>query len=153
MNFYLLPALELGPRVIRRLLDQLPERALDHAPNPDRFTPREVIAHLAEWEPIMRERIRDTVAQPGLTIVTYDEGQMAIDHGYAQTDPAEQMELFLRERAITIELVRSLQPEDWGKIASHPERGPQSAEDFANTLIGHDMYHAEQLSEHLIPKG
>lgn len=149
MNFYLLPTIEFGPRVLRRLLDQLPADALDRSLYPDRFTPREVIAHLADWEPIMRERIRTALTQPGATIPGYDEGQMAIDHGYAQADPVEQAELFIRERRITAELLRSLQPGDWEKRAFHTERGEQSVEDLANCLLGHDLYHIEQLSEHL----
>jgi hypothetical protein len=149
MNPYLLPSIELGPRIVARLLDQLPPERLDEAVDPDRFTAREVFAHLADWEPIMRERIRTAVASPGAVIPAYDEGQMAIDHRYAQTDPREQAELFARERAATAELLRGLRDEDWSKSVQHPERGRQSAEDLANLLLGHDLYHIEQLTQWL----
>jgi hypothetical protein len=149
MNFYLLPTLEFGPRVIQRLLGQLPQERLDHALHPDRFTPREVLAHLADWEPIMRERIRTALTSPGAEIAAYDEGQMALDHGYAERDPWEQVELFIRERRVTAELLRALKDDDWEKVVYHPERGPQSVEDLANLLLGHDLYHIEQLTEYL----
>jgi hypothetical protein len=149
MNSYLLPCLEMGPRVVRRLLRQLPRERLDEALHPDRFTPREVAAHLADWEPIMRERIRTALTSPGVEIRAYDEGQMALDHGYADLDPLEQVELFARERYATAEVLRGLNGSDWANSVHHPERGPQSVEDLANLLLGHDLYHIDQLSEYL----
>lgn len=149
MNAYLLPTLEFGPLVVRRLLAQLPADRLDARKHPERFTAREVIAHLADWEPIMRDRIRIALDQPGAEIPAYDEGQMAIDHRYAEQDPAAQADLFIRERAETAALLRGLASEAWEKHAFHPERGRQSVEDLANLLLGHDLYHIEQLTEYL----
>jgi|SRR5579871_1053366 len=149
MNFYLLPTLEFGPLVVRRLLHQIPASRLDEALVEGRFTPREVIAHLADWEPILRERIEAARTEPGTVIQVWDEGQMALDHGYARTDPEEQCALFIRERSLTAALVRGLAAEDWGKTVQHPERGVQSVDDMANLILGHDLYHIEQLSAFL----
>lgn len=149
MNFYLLPAIAFGPQVVQRLLAQLPHDRLDQALHSDRFTPREVVAHLADWEPIMRERIRTALANPGAEIPAYDEGQMALDHHYAQQDPEAQVEVFIRERCATAALLRSLSADEWERHVYHPERGRQSVEDLANTLLGHDLYHIEQLTEYL----
>jgi len=149
MNFYLLPAIEFGPQVIRRLLDQLPHERLDLPLHADRFTPREVMAHLADWEPIMRERIRMALTSPGSETPAYDEGQMAIDHHYAEQDPEAQVEVFVRERNATAALLRGLSEADWQQPVHHPERGRQTVEDMANALLGHDLYHIEQLTEYL----
>src|SRR5580658_3284647 len=108
MNPYLLPAIESGPKVIELLLKQIPPAMWDTALDPDRFTVREVIAHLADWEPIMRHRIQLAVDAPGSTIEAHDEGQMAVDNGYDRLDPAEQAELFRHERHITAEYLNSV---------------------------------------------
>ena len=42
--------------------------------------------------------------------------------------------------------MRGLPESDWEKTAEHPERGAISVRDQAGMLIGHDMYHIEQLS-------
>jgi hypothetical protein len=152
MNPYLLPTLEFGPTVVRRLLSQLPPSRMDEEMEEGRFTPREVIAHLADWEPIMRDRIVSALKRPGTTITAYDEVKMAIDHGYSLSDPSEQCDLFARERRITAQLVRDFKAMDWDKAVIHPERGPLSVEDLTNLLIGHDLYHIEQLSAYLQPK-
>ena len=149
MNAYLPISIEFGAEVVRRLLPLLPADALDTRLDPERFTPREVIAHLADWEPIMRERIVTALQTPGASLTAFDEGQMAVDHNYAGTDPAEQVEIFVRERKLTAELIRSVRGADWDKTVVHPERGPQSVADLGNLLLGHDLYHIEQLTEHL----
>ena len=78
MNPYLLPALPMGPVIVARLLEEIPHARLDEAMQEGRFTAREVIAHLADWEPIMRERILLARDAPGATIAVLDESEMAV---------------------------------------------------------------------------
>jgi len=149
MNAYLPISIEFGPVVIQRLLRQISLDQMDRQMHPGRFTPREVVAHLADWEPIMRERIRQAVTNPGSTLVVYDEDQMAIENRYSKSDPNEQCALFARERSDTAEYIKTLSQDDLRKTVHHPERGERTADDLANLLLGHDLYHIEQLSEYL----
>ena len=149
MSPYLFTGLQLSPPIFGRLIEAIPRNRLDEARVPDRFTPREVIAHLAEWEPIMRDRVRAAVVTPGSTVAVYDEDQMALDSRYSESDPGVQLRIFTEERQKTIEYFRGLTQEDLTGHAFHPERGRQTAEDFANTFLGHDLYHIEQLTEYL----
>ena len=119
---------------------------MDVPTQPERFTPREVVAHLADWEPILREeRIVVPIAQPGCSVKAYDEGDLAIANNYAASDPLESARTFAEERAKTIELLRSLDAGQWDAYFTHPERGRMTVYDMANLLVGHDMYHVEQL--------
>ncbi|MFI5386013.1 MAG: DinB family protein [Fimbriimonadales bacterium] len=149
MHSYLLPCLNFGPVVIQRLVARIAEPDLDKPLSENRFSPREIVAHLADWEPILRGRIRAAVEAPGSTIQVYDEGRMAIDHDYANTDIQEQSRLLRREREKTADYARSLNIEELKRTVTHPERGLMSAEDLVGMLLGHDMYHVEQLSEYL----
>lgn len=149
MHPYLVVGVEFGPAIVTRLMERIPAERLDESLDADRFTPREVVAHLADWEPIMRERIAAAVTSPGSIVQAYDEGQMALDHGYAESDWRAQCAVFADERRVTVEYLRGLESNAWRRTATHPERGIQSAEDLANTLLGHDLYHIEQLSTYL----
>lgn len=149
MNAYLLFSFDFGPPTVERVFRQIERDDWDRPLDPERFTPREVIAHLADWEPIMLDRIKLAVQTPGATIQPYDEVQMAEDHGYRHSNPAEQLALWRERRAVTADWVRSVKKEDWSKSALHPERGEQSAEDLANLIVCHDLYHIEQLSAYL----
>ncbi len=145
MNPYLLPGMEKGPEVLLKLTLMVPESLWDVPTGPDRFSVREVAAHMADWEPIMRGRIEQAAANPGSVITAYDEGQMALNGKYAERNPIEQLELFRKERAITTALVKALSPTVMKNVVLHPERGEVSAEDLANFLVGHDMYHVDQV--------
>jgi hypothetical protein len=147
MHRYLLPGLKLSPDVIQRIVDRIPDDRLDVPTHPDRFTPREVICHLADWEPILRnERIKGALERPGEAFLAYDEVEMAAANNYADRDVNEQLRTFAMERAETVALVRQIQPEAWENVAHHPELGDMKLSDIVNMLVGHDMYHIEQLT-------
>ena len=57
-RFYLMKGLESAPVVIKRMLRTADSVDWDRRPDPERFSLREVLSHLADWEPIWLERIR-----------------------------------------------------------------------------------------------
>jgi hypothetical protein len=146
MNPYLLPVLEYGPEIVRRLVMQMEPSRLDEPTSPDRFSSREVIAHLADWEPILLARMHKAIESPGAVIEAYDEGEMAVTHGYSRSNIQEQLASFASHRHATAEFLRGLADEDWDKAVTHPERGLMTLRDQANMLLGHDLYHIEQLT-------
>lgn len=147
MNPYLIPGLQLSPAVFRKLIERIPADKLDEPTHPDRFSPREVIAHMADWEPILRdERLKCAIEQPGSSFAAYDEVARAEERNYAATDIEAELRNFEIERAQTVALLRKVEPEAWDNVAHHPERGDLRLSDIANMLVGHDVYHLEQLS-------
>ena len=130
----------------------VPTEMMDTPTHPGRFTPREVIAHLADWEPISRGRMQTAQQTPGATVPDLDEGQIAIEKNYRAWDPHETAEEFILRRRETLDFLQSLPEEDWNKIAVHSARGPMTIYDYANLELGHDMYHLEQLCEAVNPR-
>jgi len=147
MNAYLFPGLEYGPRIVSRLVAQIARGRYDERTNPDRFTLREAVAHLADWEPILRGRIEKAVREPDSAVQGLDEGVRAEQMGYGSWDVQEQLANFAGERAKTIQYLKGLAPEDWAKAITHNEKGRQTVADQANQLLGHDLYHIDHLTE------
>lgn len=152
MNPYLFPALKFGPLVLERAVRAVPEQRLHEPTHKDRFSVIEAVAHLVDWEPILLDRMKAAAENPGSTIVAYDEGQMAIDNNYANSNLNQQLDLFKARRAKTIEWLEALPSEKWSQHVIHPERGQLTLSDIANMMIGHDMYHIEQVSSVLADK-
>lgn len=151
MNAYLFPALQATPDIFSALYALIPAHRLDSPTHPDRFTPRQVIAHLAHWEVILREeRIVVPAEQPGAQVSAYDEAELAISHHYELTEVGEQLALFKAERMKTIALLQSLSKEQLDSTMVHPERGVSTVNDLANTMVGHDVYHIHQLTDLLL---
>lgn len=146
MNPYLVYALQSTPGLVRREFERLSRQVWDMPTASGRFTPRQVVAHLLDWEPLLRERIRTAVERPGATLQVWDEGERAIEQQYDGWDPVESLDRWMEERKKTVEYICSVPAEAWGNTVVHPERGEMSAADLANMLPCHDVYHVEQLS-------
>lgn len=147
MNAYLLPGLTFGPRIVERMVKQIPAARHDEKTNPDRFTLREAVAHLSDWEPILRERMEQAVKNPGSAVTGIDEAQRADELNYGQTDVFQELRRFASEREKTIAFYKGLSPEEKKRTVVHNEKGEQSVEDQANQLLGHDLYHIDHLTE------
>ncbi len=145
---YALMSLEGTPAVFARLLSGLSEAEADLRPDPARFTLREAIAHLADWEDVFRQRMLLTQHEDNPVLQGYDEGQWAIDHAYAQSDWRAQLARFGQERAQTAALIRSFTPEHLARVGRHTEAGPISLQEQILLITVHDGYHARQFAEY-----
>ncbi len=148
-NPYIRRALDFSPDIFDRLIANLPPEAMDARPDPDRFTVREALCHLADWEPFFLERVKGTVTEDNFQIVPYDEGKLAIERDYAHQDPQAALARFRAGRKAFLAYVDTLTPDDLDQMAFHPERGHMSASDQLNLTVGHDMYHIEQITARL----
>src|SRR5579871_1815426 len=146
VNPYIRRALGSNPVIIERLVDQLPDSAFDARPDPERFTLREVLCHLADWEPFFLERLKGAATVDNFRITVYDEGQMAIDNDYAHQDPRDALKRYKSGRDAYLAYAASLPPEAIDRPAYHPEQGKLTAGDLINIVVGHDVYHIDQIS-------
>jgi hypothetical protein len=149
MHPYLLASLPLSPQAFERLAAHIPERRFDERTDPDRFTFREAIAHLADWEPIFLQRIQAGVDKPGAEIFGMDETQRAIDQRYESWDVKESLRIFAEAREQTVRYLRALTAAQWETTVVHNEKGSMTAYDQANMLLGHDIYHFDHATQFL----
>jgi uncharacterized damage-inducible protein DinB len=148
---YLLAAIAGTPDVMEALLNSRPgsDPIWDRRPDPARFTLREVVAHLADWEEIFLDRMTRTREQDQPSLQGYDEGQVAIDHDYAHSDPHANLARFRAGRAAMVTVLRSISDTEWERIGRHTEIGPISLEAQAILVAGHDGYHTSQVAQWL----
>ncbi len=145
IHLYLLLDLECAPAVLARLLaDVTDPAAWDRRPDPDRFTLREMVAHLADWDGVFLGRMTQTRDEENATLRGLDEGQVAIDHDYAHADPQECLMRYEAGREKIVAFLRALSPEQWGRVGTHTEVGPISLETQAVLIAVHDGYHRQQ---------
>ena len=148
-NPYLLGELVKAPTVIERIVLAIPSTMWDQRTDPDRFSIREAVCHLADWEPIHLSRMIVAVTSPGSDVVAYDEGELAIKNGYASRDVRQELARFRDGRAQIMEWVGSQSKDTWGNIVVHPEKGAMTLYDQLNLLLAHDAYHVEHLTQFL----
>jgi hypothetical protein len=144
---YLQGGLAATPIVLEQLCAGITTEEMDRQVDPERFTLREAIAHMADWEGVWEERISRMVEEDNPVLPGYDEGQWAIDHDYAHSDFAEQLDRFRAGREKLTALLASLGPEEWGRTCIREDIGPLTIGDLATLVLGHDGYHLRQVVE------
>lgn len=142
----LLHYLSLAPDALKRIVDCVKPEKYDERVEPDRFTLREAIAHLADFEVIILDRFATAHEKPGSTVENFDEEARAKEKAYATRDIHHEIEVFGNRRRETIMFLETLTSEDMKKTFVHPQRGEMSIKDFIGLMLGHDVYHLEHAT-------
>lgn len=144
----MLHGLTVMPQTYGVLLRGVTAEELDARPFADRFTLREAISHVADWEGVWTERIQKIATEETPFLPGYDEGQWAIDHDYAQANFDEQMERIAVGRAAMVAYLRGLEMSAWQRVGQHGELGTISLFELVALVAGHDGYHAQQIIDY-----
>jgi len=145
---YLLEGLASGHSVVETLIGRIDSQHYDTVVSPDRFTVREIVAHLADWEAIWRERAEHGQAQTEGTVQAMDEGERAAAQNYATWDVEQSLAIYVQRRADFVARVRTLSAEEMAREYQHPQFGPVSMWVHCVMLAGHDLYHIQQLLDY-----
>jgi hypothetical protein len=124
----------------------LSEADLDRRPpEPDGWTPRMVIHHVADSEANAYVRLRRLLAEPtGTVIQGYDEAQWARVLHYDRP-VALSLAVFRAVRDSSAELLDRITPDDLARAGIHSESGPYTLADWLDTYVAHPRDHAEQI--------
>lgn len=145
---YLRFSLAVMPQTYAVLLKGITAEELDARPYGDRFTLREAVAHVADWEGVWLERIRKIATKETPLLPGYDEAQWAIDHDYAHSDFDAEMAEIVAGRSALVSYLNGLDATAWQRIGRHGELGAISLFELTALIAGHDGYHAQQIIDY-----
>ena len=116
---------------------------LEKNPAPGKWSPAEIICHLADCEIVFAFRLRQTLAENGPTIQPFDQDKWA--KTYPGVPAAEALRTFTVLREWNLRLMRASLPAAAGRTLTHPERGTMTFQNVVETMAGHDLNHLGQL--------
>jgi hypothetical protein len=133
------------PGLLHQALCELtPEQiAAPHAPG--KWSPCQIVAHLADCELVFSFRLRQTLAEDEPVIQPFDQDRWAKQ--YASYDRPSAMETFRASRAWNLKLIAGLRTADFARSMTHPERGTMTFENVIETMAGHDLNHLQQIKK------
>lgn len=148
---YILTGLNNTSATLSALLARLPTDAptWNLRPQPDRFSLREIIAHLADWEEVFRDRYERTVNEDHPHILRPELEQRAEERGYAHADPVECLARFQEKRAALTAWLGSLPDDAWVRLSHLDRIGDISVNGLIGVTLAHDAYHIRQITEWL----
>jgi hypothetical protein len=116
---------------------------IEESPAPGKWSPLEILCHLADCELVFAYRIRQALAEDHHVIQPFDQDLFA--RNYSGYDAQAAMMTFSCVRQWNLMLLRSVSSEAMAKRILHPERGAMTFRELIETIAGHDLNHLAQL--------
>jgi hypothetical protein len=138
-----------APAELNRALRKFPKKMWKFKPGPNRWSVHEIIIHLAESEANSFVRCRRFIAEPGSTVMGYDQDLWARKLDYHRQSTADALELFKYLRTCSYKLIKALPEETWSATVQHSESGTMKFERWLEVYEEHTHKHIRQMQVNL----
>jgi DinB superfamily len=142
--------LSATPMTLADLIESIGSDKSSKPPAPGKWSPAEIIAHLADCELVFAFRLRQTLAEDNHTIQPFDQEKWAVQYGGISA--AHALAVFSSIRGWNLQLLRGLPPGAGERNVTHPERGTMTFQTIVETMAGHDLNHIAQLQRIAVTK-
>ena len=132
------------PSTLRELIEAIGPRKSCHAsPAPGKWSPAEIVCHLADCEIAFGFRLRQTLAEDNHVIQPFDQEKWAVT--YPGIPPRRLSPHSTALRNWNLALIDNALASSATKPVTHPERGAMTFKTIVETMAGHDLNHLAQL--------
>ena len=138
-----LPVLSTTAARLAALAEAIGPQRIEQPPAPGKWSPRDILCHLADCEIAFSFRLRQTLAEDNHRIQPFDQEKWATH--YAALSAADGLATFSALRRWNLLLMAASLPAHAGKVVTHPERGTMTFQTIVETMAGHDLNHLLQL--------
>lgn len=136
----LVSAYRNGPALLRAAVVDMTAEQLTARPVAGKFSTLEVIAHIADCEQFLADRMKRTVALERPLLLGVDGSKYVEALHYQERDPELQLQLIDVTRRQMAEDLARLAPETWERTAVHNESGLVTL----RQLVLHSVRHVER---------
>jgi hypothetical protein len=131
--------------LFKEAVRRFPATMLKFKPSDHQWSIHEIIIHITDSEINSYIRCRCFIAEPGKTIMAYDQDIWAKKLQYHERSISDAIELFVGLRNASMELIRNLPPQTWNNTIVHPEQGIITMDDWLRTYTEHVPLHIRQM--------
>ena len=136
-----------GPKLLRGAVAGLTRAQLEARPIAGKWSTLEVVCHLADFEPILADRMKRVIAEDQPTLVGADENRFARALNYHGRDVEEELTIIDRTRSQLARILRTLPDAALARVGVHNERGPRTLEQLLQTATNHIPHHVTFIAE------
>jgi uncharacterized damage-inducible protein DinB len=130
-----------GPAKLRAAVADLTHDQLLARPVAGRWSTLEVVAHLADFEPVLADRMKRVISHDRPILMGADEKLFAAALAYQERDVEEELTLINVTRKQMARILRTLPSEALGRVGNHNERGPRTLEQLLDGAVKHIDHH------------
>lgn len=136
-----------GPAELRAAVAGLSDAQLDAQPVPGKWSTRQVVAHIADFEPVYVDRMKRVLAQHEPTFFGGDPDLFAAHLAYDARDVQEELELIDVVRRQMARILRTLPDDAFARTGRHSEDGPLSLQALLERITNHIPHHLPFIAE------
>jgi uncharacterized damage-inducible protein DinB len=151
---YIMPSLSqmiesylAGPVALRKAVTTMSREQVQARPVAGKWSTLEVLCHLADFDPIMADRMKRIIAEDKPQLIGADENRFAAALAYHQRDAEEELMIIEKTRLQFARILRSLPAEALNRVGVHNERGPLTLEQILTTTTNHIPHHLKFIQE------
>ena len=141
--------LRATPGSLASLLEAIGPANTEIAPAPGKWSPAEIVAHLADCELVFGFRLRQALAEDNPVVQPFDQDKWAATYKGIGADQA--LTIFKSFRDWNLVFLERALPGAANRPLSHPERGSMTFQTIVETMAGHDLNHLGQLARIAAP--
>jgi hypothetical protein len=134
-----------APEDLAAALKEFPREMWKYKPAPDRWSIHEIIIHLADSEANSFIRGRVFLAEPGKTIMAYDQDKWTRELDYHSQDTDLALDLFRCLRKSTYLILHNQPMSVWERTIVHPEAGLMTMDKWLEIYEHHIPGHINQM--------
>jgi uncharacterized damage-inducible protein DinB len=120
---------------------------LDARPVPGRWSTRQVVCHIADFEPVYADRMKRVIAEEQPTMFGGDPDVFAARLAYDRRDVEEELAMIEAVRRHVARILRALAPADFQRRGLHSTDGPITLETLLARIAAHIPHHVRFIEE------
>lgn len=136
-----------GPTALREAVAGMTDEQLDAAPVPGKWSTRQVVCHIADFEPVYADRMKRVIAEDEPTMFGGDPDVFAARLAYPQREMEIELALIETVRKHVASILRTLPAEAFARRGMHTEAGPITLEALLRGITQHIPHHIQYIRE------
>ena len=136
-----------GSELLRQAVAGMTSEQIDAAPIAGKWSTRQVVCHVADFEPVYADRMKRVIAEDKPTFFGGDPDIFAARLAYDRRDIPEELQLIDAVRRHMARILRSLEPADFQRIGNHSHDGPLTLGTLLERVTRHLPHHAAFIAE------
>lgn len=136
-----------GPQKLRDAIAGMTPEQIDAAPIPGKWSTRQIICHLADFEPIYADRMKRAIAENEPTIFGGDPDAFAARLAYDQRNIEEELLMIESIRKHVARILQTLPSDAFQRQVNHSEDGPITLQALLERITGHIPHHVQFIEE------
>lgn len=143
----LLDAYAAGPELLRAAVSRACPEDLDKTPIAGKWSIRQVVCHIADFEPVYVDRFKRILVEDNPTMFGGEPDDFAAGLFYDRRDVELELDFIAMTRRHMLPILRDCDVELFQRTGVHSDDGPLTLETLLERISGHIQHHLPFIEE------